>query len=79
MTAPLHSRQLRSVSNAKRTERESVRRRHGASEVTIFGSVASAVAGEELSELLATHVGVVAREVSKEAVPETAHADLVDV
>ena len=79
MTALLHSRQLRSVSSAKRTERESVRRRHGASEVTIFGSVASAVAGEELTELLATPVGVAAREVSKEAVSETAHADLVDV
>ena len=79
MTAPLHSRQLRSVSSAKRTERKSVRRHHGASEVKIFGSVASAVAEEELSELLATPVGVVAREVSKEAVSETAHADLVDV
>jgi predicted nucleotidyltransferase len=67
------------VSSAKRTERKSVRRHHGASEVKIFGSVASAVAGEELSELLATPVGVVAREVSKEAVSETAHADLVDV
>ncbi|MGG7103962.1 hypothetical protein [Rhodococcus sp. 24CO] len=79
MTAPLHSRQLRSVSSAKRTERESVRRRYGASEVRIFGLVASTVAGEELSELLATHVDVVAREVSKEAGSETAHADMVAV
>lgn len=35
--------------------------------------------GEELSELLGRHVDVVARGVAKEAVSDTAHADMVDV
>lgn len=73
MSAPVHSRHLRSVSSAQRTARKSVCRRSGVAEVKICEFAFSAVAGEELSGMLAAYVDVA------KAGSDSARTDMVAV